>query len=156
VLLLELQVKTILTLILIGSVCTVAAPLALADQVSFPGADFFARVDFPGAGAAAHPPSAAFGVLTPDEGSIDHSTHLRFMHEVAIPGDGSLAFNGSGGSGFSGGTLNLGGTHDLPGGSGNETFSDPNTSVTPEPSSLILLGTGLLGGAGMLFRRRRA
>lgn len=29
-------------------------------------------------------------------------------------------------------------------------------AVAPEPSSLLLLGSGMLGGAGLLFRRRRA
>jgi hypothetical protein len=37
---------------------------------------------------------------------------------------------------------------------GNSTFT-LDATITPEPSSLMLLGTGLSGMAGMFFRRRR-
>ena len=38
----------------------------------------------------------------------------------------------------------------------NVSFSDTNSlNVTPEPNSLMLLGTGLVSTAGMLLRRRR-
>lgn len=38
---------------------------------------------------------------------------------------------------------------------GNSTFT-LDATVAPEPSSLMLLGTGLSGMAGMFFRRRRS
>jgi hypothetical protein len=44
----------------------------------------------------------------------------------------------------------------VPGGAGNETFLAPGTvslNEVPEPGSLVLLGSGALGVAGMLRRR---
>ena len=43
------------------------------------------------------------------------------------------------------------------GGTGKEavTFSNTSVALTPEPSSLILMGTGLLSSAAMMIRSRR-
>lgn len=63
--------------------------------------------------------------------------------------DGSQLFTGSTSSPtFLTGTFPLGGF--------NLTISNPNPSAVPEPSSLVLLGTGLLGAVGVLKRKFRA
>jgi hypothetical protein len=52
-------------------------------------------------------------------------------------------------------TLTFGVNQDFLSATGLDFEATINAPATPEPSSLIMLGTGLMSGAGMLFRRRR-
>ena len=71
---------------------------------------------------------------------------------VTTAPNGSLYFYGTLGSNPGNAVYVL-----TPGTDGLGEFSGTLTvTPTPEPSSLILLGTGLAGAAGMMFRKRRA
>ena len=71
--------------------------------------------------------------------------------------DAVFTFTGTTLVGYKPSTFNLRGPNDLYVGSlslaSTTTTSTAPTSVTPEPSSILLLGTGLLGIAGVLKQR---
>lgn len=79
----------------------------------------------------------------------------KYLVDVGSP-DSVFTFTGTTLVGYTGSTFNLRGPNDFYVGHvelGSTTTSVPASSVTPEPSSFVLLGTGLLGFAGEMKRR---
>ena len=84
---------------------------------------------------------------------------LMSSYTSNVLGGYDLSIQGTGDFTMTGQTTTFG-TFDLTSQSGPNptvavTFSDTSFAVSPEPSSLILMGTGLLSSAAMMIRSRR-